>query len=144
MWCITQTEVFLHLYFSLALYLSSMALGSTHLSMICGGHWVTSLDLSYEFETSGMAHMPIRELSSTALGKMWVEPEDIPNLAFIRRQRPGYVDPGQPEAGPSVPPPSQPLGAGHDGVGFSGTHPRDIDEDKDSEGEKVKYESSDE
>lgn len=70
--CLTQTEVFLHLPFALALYLSCMALGSMPSIRICRGHWVTRLALSYEFDTSEMVHIPIRYMSTTVLWKMWV------------------------------------------------------------------------
>nr|KAJ0195660.1 hypothetical protein LSAT_V11C700360860 [Lactuca sativa] len=70
MWCLTQTEVCLYLPFALALYLSSIALGSKPSSRICGGHWVTRLALSYEVETSWMVLILIREMGTTALRKM--------------------------------------------------------------------------
>nr|KAJ0226662.1 hypothetical protein LSAT_V11C100033490 [Lactuca sativa] len=67
MWCLTQR---------------SMALGSTPLSRICGGHWVTRLFLSYEWD----GPLPIRELGTTAhvkirvlvrgVGQQWMIPED--------------------------------------------------------------------
>ncbi|CAI9287954.1 unnamed protein product [Lactuca saligna] len=108
MWCLTQTNVCLYLPFDLALYLSSMALGSTPVSRICRGYWVTRLSLSYDFDTSGIVRMPIREMGATTRGKIWVlvrgvgkqwrildndimeptqqaEPEDIPEPAFLRR-----------------------------------------------------------
>lgn len=88
-------------------------------SRIYGGHWVTQLALSYESNTSSMVLIPIQEIGTTALGKMrvltrdgqqWrildddivellrqVEPEDIPKHAFVRRQRPRYVEPDHPE-----------------------------------------------
>ena len=69
-WCLIQTEVCLYLLFALALHLSSMALGSTPFSRICRGHWVTRLALYYKVDTSGMVHIPIRELGTTSLGKM--------------------------------------------------------------------------
>nr|KAJ0189621.1 hypothetical protein LSAT_V11C800404730 [Lactuca sativa] len=47
-----------------------MALGSTPLSWICGGHWVTRLTLSYEVNTGGIVPMPSREMGTTVLGKM--------------------------------------------------------------------------
>ncbi|CAI9285999.1 unnamed protein product [Lactuca saligna] len=59
-WCLTQTEVFLHPPFSLALYLSGMALGSMPSSRIYGGHWVTRLVLSYEHIC--MDHPPFRHM----------------------------------------------------------------------------------
>lgn len=64
-------EVCLHLPFGLALYLSSMDLGSTPSNKICMGHWVTRFALSNEVDTSGMVPMPIWEVGTTALRKMW-------------------------------------------------------------------------
>nr|KAJ0193834.1 hypothetical protein LSAT_V11C800442240 [Lactuca sativa] len=46
--------------------------GSMPWSRIYEGHWVTRLALSYEVDTSGMFSIPIRDVGSTALGKMWV------------------------------------------------------------------------
>lgn len=72
MWFLTQTEVPLHLPFSLALYLSGMTLGTTSLGRICGGYWVTRLSLSYGVDTSGMVPISICELCTTTFGKMRV------------------------------------------------------------------------
>nr|KAJ0221905.1 hypothetical protein LSAT_V11C200091530 [Lactuca sativa] len=47
-----------------------------------------------------------------------------------------------PQAGPAFPPHAQPMGAGHDDVGPSGTHHGDTDDDI-MEDEEEKYESSD-
>lgn len=49
-----------------------MALGSMPSSRICGGHYVTHLALYYEVETSGMVHIPIRDISTTSVGKMHI------------------------------------------------------------------------
>ncbi|CAI9281695.1 unnamed protein product [Lactuca saligna] len=100
--------------------MKSIALGSTHSSRICRGHWVTRLTLSYEVDTSGIVPMPIWEMGIIALGKEWVlvrgvgqqwripeddivesiqqvESEDIPKPTFMRRQRRKYMKPDQPE-----------------------------------------------
>ncbi|CAI9295066.1 unnamed protein product [Lactuca saligna] len=70
-----------------------MAVGSTPSSKIRRDHWVTRMAISYEVDTSGMVPMPIREMGTTALGKMWVlvESEDIPELTFVRCQRPRHA-----------------------------------------------------
>lgn len=51
-----------------------------------------------------------------------------------------------PRTGPTVPPPSQTHGTGHDGTGTSATHPKDTDDDSDegTEDEEAEYERSDE
>lgn len=209
MWCLTQPNVCLHLPLALALYLSSMALGLTPSSRICRGHQVTRLDLTYEFDTIGMVPMPILQLGTIVIGKMWVlvrgveqqlripkddivesiqqeESEDILEPTFVRSQRPRYVEHDQleptlrdviqclitaqeehrwimdsisevirhlamdhppfPRTGPTVPPPSQTHGTGHDGTGTSATHPKDTDDDSDegTEDEEAEYERSDE
>lgn len=72
MWCLNQTEFHLNLPFSLALYFYGMPLGTMPSSKICGGHWVTRLALSYKDDTSGMAPIPVRDMGTTALGKIWV------------------------------------------------------------------------
>ncbi|CAI9299138.1 unnamed protein product [Lactuca saligna] len=72
LWCLTHIEVSYILSFALALYLSSVVLGSMHSRKICGGDWVTQLALSYELDTSGMFPIPIRKLGTTALGKIQV------------------------------------------------------------------------
>nr|KAJ0202212.1 hypothetical protein LSAT_V11C600316960 [Lactuca sativa] len=45
---------------------------STPSSRIFGGQWVTRLALSYDVDTSRIVPMPIRDISTTALGKMQV------------------------------------------------------------------------
>nr|KAJ0197139.1 hypothetical protein LSAT_V11C700355440 [Lactuca sativa] len=104
-------EVCLHLPSAIYIFLSSMALGSTPSRRICRGRWITRLALYYEVDISGMVHMPIREMGTTAHGKIqWriseddiveliqqVEPEDIPDSVIVRRQWPRYTEPGQPE-----------------------------------------------
>ncbi|CAI9285737.1 unnamed protein product [Lactuca saligna] len=100
--CVTQTEVCFHLPFSLALYLSGMALGSPPSSRICRGHWVTRLTLYYEVETRGMVLVLILYMGTTSLGKM---------------------------QGLAVPPPPQRQGASHDGTSTSGIHLSDTDDD---------------
>ncbi|CAI9277300.1 unnamed protein product [Lactuca saligna] len=86
-------HVCLHLPFAIALYLSSMALGCTPSSRICGGHWFTWLALSYEGgrgvveDSEDDIVEPIQK----------VKLEDIVMLAFMRHQRPSYVEPSQPK-----------------------------------------------
>nr|KAJ0195775.1 hypothetical protein LSAT_V11C700382760 [Lactuca sativa] len=70
--CLTQIEVCPYLPFALAIYVFGMTLGSFPSHTICGGHWVTHLALSYEVDTSGMIPIPIRDMSTIALGKMRV------------------------------------------------------------------------
>lgn len=93
-----------------------MALGSTPSIRICKGHWVTTLAISYEVATSEMVPMPIREMGTTTIGKMWVlvqgvrqlwmipkdnivepiqqvELKDILEPAFVRSQRRRYIKP---------------------------------------------------
>ena len=71
-WYLTKIEVFHCIAFALALYLSCMALDSMPSSKICEDHWVTHLALSYEVDSSEVVPIPIREMGTTALGKMWV------------------------------------------------------------------------
>nr|KAJ0199898.1 hypothetical protein LSAT_V11C600304370 [Lactuca sativa] len=120
MWCLTQTEVHLHLPFALALYLSGIALGTTSSSRICRGDRVTRLSLSYGVDTSRMVPISIRDLGTKDLGKMWVltreagqpwrapgddivesirqvEPKVIPDPTFVRRHIPRHADPDHPE-----------------------------------------------
>nr|KAJ0226655.1 hypothetical protein LSAT_V11C100042900 [Lactuca sativa] len=132
MWCLTN---------------KSMALGSTPSSRICRSHWVTRLALSYEVDTSVMVPMPIRELGNTALGKMWVVVRGVRKQWRILKDNIhlGMDHPPFPRAGPSIPPPSQPQGAGHGGDGPSGTHHGDTDDDlEDTKDEEAGYESNDE
>nr|KAJ0228267.1 hypothetical protein LSAT_V11C100033500 [Lactuca sativa] len=57
----------------------------------------------------------------------------------------GMDYPPFPKAGPSIPPPSQPQNAGHDGAGTSGIHLGDTDVDnEDTEDEEAEYKNSDE
>ena len=56
----------------------------------------------------------------------------------------GMDHPPFPRAGPYVPPLSQPQGVVHDGVGPSGTHPGDTDNDEDTVGDEDEYERNDE
>nr|KAJ0205710.1 hypothetical protein LSAT_V11C500231410 [Lactuca sativa] len=114
MWCLTEVEICLHLPFSVALYLSSMSLGSMPSIMICRGYWVTRFNLSYVFDTSGMIPLPLTNMGATALGKKWLlwrvpdedtvepirqmKPKHIPEPAFERRQRPRHAEPNQTES----------------------------------------------
>ncbi|CAI9294402.1 unnamed protein product [Lactuca saligna] len=117
MWFLTQNKVRLNIPVVLALYLSDMDLGSMPLIKICGGHWVTRLALSYKVDTSMMVPIPIRDMTTTTLGKIRVL------------------------EGPVVPPPAQPS---HNGASASSTHPRDTDDDieESSKHDEGEYESS--
>nr|KAJ0209507.1 hypothetical protein LSAT_V11C400189480 [Lactuca sativa] len=86
-------------------------------SRICRGHWVTSLALSNEVNTSGMFLIPFRDMGANALGNMRVEHRWImASIARVMRHL-GMDHPPFPQTDSVVRPPAQPRGTIHDGVG---------------------------
>ncbi|CAI9293971.1 unnamed protein product [Lactuca saligna] len=100
-----------------------------------GKMWVLVREVGWQWRVSDDDMEPIRQ----------VEPEHIPKPVFERHHRPRHVNLDQPQltlrdhlgldhphfphASPVVPPPAHLRGVGNDGVGTSGTYPRDTDDD---------------